>query len=366
MTAGQVVTIAAGATAQQIPIANGGSTLVNVGTATITVSTTATFSTLTTWTLDQHAAMPWPIGPLYAKSASNSKILVVNKLLNLSIPKLAITSGTVTVGNITGTVKVTIQGGSLTISGGTLNIGSITDTVTVGGSVTSLQQNGAVYAVGDSQEYLDSKTVGAGNVAVLTIVTKHSYSAIAVASAGGSPVCIKVQDITAPVGTVTWPIFIAPVGPGTPVTTIVPCANAPGDTLRVSIINQTGAVLDAVNKMAVYGLTSNPGVQLRSDGRACPIGSHNFWVTGVTSGITLIPAPTSPLRIMLRDIEVSTTANIGVVNEATGQQVLYVYANRTVQRHWENGLLLGPGHALNLVVGGTGHLGVHGTYDLVV
>lgn len=357
MPAGQIVSIIATAPegSQQIQIAPGGSTIVNVGTATITISTTATFSTLTTWTLDQHAAMPWPVGPLYVKSASNGKVLVVNKLLNLSIPKLVISSGTVTVGNITGTVKVTVSGGNLTISGGTLNIGSVTDTVTVGGSVTSLQQNGAVYATGNRHDLLYNNTWSTAKSTVTFTIAKtkitNTYGALLILVQGPTLLCAHALSVSQLA--VMNSRFVAPGGKALTTSIAMQCqAIVPGvyNAGVDQMITLYFASAD-VGNVTVFGLTKNPGVQLRPDGRSYPIGSRHISVGWFATSTlhTIITAPTSPLRIMVRSIQFfhggTVTGNQHII-ASTGSVLALTYVTKgpvSISRKWDDGFLLDSG-----------------------
>lgn len=273
-----------------------------------------------------------------------------------------------------------------TLDGGTVSVTHVTtiDQVTVITGVSTakvVNKATTVLETGTTQHYIGTINVTTGvGVTELTktfagATVKFPYGALLVTyynDEAGEAYALFAHAGTA-VTYPTRPGYIASFGTlvvvGTPPPVlqqaIVPISCTKGTPLTLRIYKHA-RIGSGGGTFKVYGLTSNPGVQLRSDGRTYPIGSRNAWATGVTISITLIPAPVSPLRVMMRDLFVSTTSNIAVVLETGGQQLLYAYSNRDLYRQWESGLLLGPGHTVKLTIGGTGHAGVSCSYDLVV
>lgn len=69
----------------------------------------------------------------------------------------------------------------------------------------------------------------------------------------------------------------------------------------------------------VWGTTANPGVSMRNDGRAYPIGSVPFTeATASASSGTVFAAPTSPLRVLLRSLNAVVRAPTGTLVAITG------------------------------------------------
>lgn len=371
--AGSVVTV--GTTATQLPFTATGVTVVNLSTETVTLSTAATFTSLTSYTIGPKSAMPVPVGPIYAKTAKSANVLVVPKLLNISNPNVKITGQTINIGTITGTVKVTVSGGNLNISGGTLNVGSITDTVTVGGSVTSLQQNGAVYSVGDhfvllgTQKVAIDTTTHTASVTIGTSTVTSNFSALRVrverfGATPPAPFCVKV---TSSAFTGYWSAGLSPTTAGI-WEAVIPGAYNEGHSLGAIIYFPSGT--SGTVNIGIVGLTSNPGVQLRSDGRAYPIGSHvaASAVTGATA--TVIAAPSGSLRIMIRSImfQANTKASGGFpsITCTTYGIIARMGTAGNIMHTWESGLLLPLGKAVKYSAAIAVNAGWSISYDLML
>ena len=191
-----------------------------------------------------------------------------------------------------------------------------------------------------------------------------------------APVAVKV---TSPTTTNTYG-WVAPVGQTSTTTTT---ASRGEFIVSGSFDKGQDAYLDAyfVNTVrtlrgGIRGLTSNPGVQLRSDGRAYPIGSLRATVT-ITGAGNVIAAPTSPLRIMLRSLSIvpANTASTGITqfvvtggSQDVGRAMLQPTKGVVVpfMRNWDAGLLLPAGTALTYSRVGTNPAFVTVDYDLVV
>lgn len=371
--AGSVISV--GTTVTQLPFTSTGVTVVNLGTETVTLSTAATFSTLTSYTIGPKSAMPVPVGPIYAKTTTSANVLVIPKLLNISNPNVKITGQTINIGTITGTVKVTVSGGNLNISGGTLNVGSITDTVTVGGSVTSLQQNGAVYAVGDKPVLLATGTLTATatdfTISVPSTKVTLTFSAIQIVATCSPTIKILCAVVSSAgldnqsVAAFGPPQQVPPVSVAKhQATAIVPVAIKSGSAIVINLYAAKMAGLP----YRVLGLTSNPGVQLRSDGRTYPIGSHTAeWQSTAGGTDTLIPAPAAPLRIMLRQLILSATSSTTYFNAHAGTTVKlgYLVGGGLMDRQWDSGKLLPVNTALT-VSPTAGKVSAYADYDIIV
>lgn len=235
---------------------------------------------------------------------------------------VTIESGTVTVkgavdATITsGTVDATITNASVPISG-SVSISSGTVDISAG-TVDVQNAAGTVIATGAALDFLKGAIVGGSTQrCVLTIagtLVKKSYAALLVAvytSSAGTPLAVSAWDATDK-SSHTWsPTFCAPMTkgptPGAKYVGIVPFANEPGDAITVEVWSTlAGPGFD----IAVYGLTRNPGVQLRSDGRAYPMGSFRATLTFTGPAIkTLVAAPPAPLRVLVLSASVAIASH---------------------------------------------------------
>lgn len=117
---------------------------------------------------------------------------------------------------------------------------------------------------------------------------------------------------------------------------VVPFENRTGEANYVDVYWQgTASSVDYY----VYCLTSNPGVQMRSDGRAYPIGSHTSWTAVGTSTDTnaLVPAPPSPLRVLIQSVQCSVVSWTG-----TGETALKITSITVTVNGSGEGLLIVP------------------------
>lgn len=205
---------------------------------------------------------------------------------------------------------------------------------------------------------------------MITAVTDNNgLSKCVLAYAGTKATDPQIATYSAPFG----PAPVSQVPPPVVRQCILPmsCQTAKALTIGIYKTTPTGP---GSSTWYVYGLTRDPGVKLRSDGRAYPIGSRmGSYVGGLASG-SLIAAPAYPLHIMLSSLvgtwSSPTGANMEVTATVQGSTyaLLRPVASGGMNRHWESGLLLDAGTALDFSVSGTGppFVWFEASYDLVV
>lgn len=287
-----------------------------------------------------------------------------------------ITSGTVDANITNASVPVS---GSVSISSGTVDISA--------GTVDVQNASGTVIATGNAIDYLGTVTLAAGFSSVIHKfkVTK-SYSALLVTAAGGTsrPLCIGVLSTTWNTAHGPAPAFGAAFAPkGTAADSagwqaIAGCGSEPTSTVQL-VVYRTGTT--GTMTIQVYGVTETPagGVPLRPDGRAYPLGSLTASAyTG--TGATFIPAPSSPLRIMLRSVSLHLLTTLsattsprltltGTVNGSV-RNLASVFAVSSapgnVEHVWPAGNLLDPGTKVSYSSAGPKFVAVSADYDLVV
>jgi hypothetical protein len=118
--------------------------------------------------------------------------------------------------------------------------------------------------------------------------------------------------------------------------TIVPLLNRTGKPCYADVYWQgTASSVDYY----VYGLPSNPGVPMRSDGRAYPVGSHVSWTAVGTSTDTnaLVAAPPSPLRVLIQSVQCAVVSFTG-----TGETALKITSITVTVNGTGEGLLIVP------------------------
>jgi hypothetical protein len=135
------------------------------------------------------------------------------------------------------------------------------------------------------------------------------------------------------------------------VQTIIGCANSPGDSLTVNV--QFLAVPPAGTGIFVYGMTGPAPMLIRSEGRNYPEGNLIAEViTASGGGATLIPAPASTERILLKSL--AAAANGGAsgitctISGNAGQSLLFSFNAVNFQDKLipPDGLLLDPATAV--------------------
>lgn len=298
---------------------------------------------------------------------------------------VTIESGTVTVrgaidATITsGTVDATITNASVPISG-SVSISSGTVDISAG-TVDVQNAAGTVIATGNAIDFLVkfTKTTTVGSIVeVVTFTAPKVYGALLVVlttpKTGVVPYCALAYDSSMASSHGWVPTFVAAFANGRPGQTaqyqaVVPFANDAGDKCTVSV-RMSGT---SKGTLTIYGLTRNPGVALRPDGRAHPLGSLSGGTVAASNAtVTLVAAPPAPLRILVAGLNIDSTS-------PTGSGLLYGimnggYAFLIRQRgHGSTpypvppgGILLDPGTALKLQSFSAHYVAAQVIYDLVV
>lgn len=180
---------------------------------------------------------------------------------------------------------------------------------------------GTVLATGDALTFL-------GTLAFATSTSKEwvipatkigrTLGALQVVSTSPNAACVVVRPEPTEVVYTASPTFVAPFGPIPTSSTyrqaIVPIANLATDRLYVTAYftaSSSGTLL-------AWGLTANPGVPMRADGRAYPMGSRIRWTAAGTATDTspIIPAPTAPLRVLIQNANVTVVGWTGTAETA--------------------------------------------------
>lgn len=376
-------------TPQPVPIAPQGSTLVNVGTAQLSLCQTPTFAS-NVFTLTTKASLPWPSGPLYAKVANGSgSIMLLQGLYNLYNPNIVINSGTITA-KIGGTVDVTIKNATLNVNAGVVEVENATGKILTTGGYSE-----RLYASKVKEPHAFSITVTPGGKlwAALMVVVRPLTS-------GTKPYCAQAsigQYVyqASPRAAITGLLaasFAPSVGGAATFTAIIPVEGLvkTGTLTKIVVGIYTSAASTETYVIMIFGLSKNPGMQLRPDGRAYPLGSQvaGAAVAGLTS-VTLITAPATPLRVILRSLTIAGNwqnsakrATVRFAVQATiggnTQAVLNAIASGTgggggtADIEWESGLLCDPDTAVTCVISSMNgtpaneSADAYAIYDLVV
>lgn len=267
---------------------------------------------------------------------------------------------------------------SAQLNGGTIDISKVTTVdqiakITGATTVQVINKATTVIDTADRIDYLSHSVWKTTKTHTVTVSTDKTYSSLLgvityVVATSATVVCMTAQ----PKYTSTAPIWCTALGKGPTGynwTGILPIASLPGETLTVVFYAATPFAGQLT--VHLYGLTGNPGVQLRSDGRTYPIGSLRGEGAGTSGGQTIVAAPTSPLRIFVRDLYVtgvSATRWTHIDGQQGGSRLtlLGVAGGGSLAQTYPSGILLDP--ATNLGVSGTS-AGFHvagATYDLVV
>ena len=95
---------------------------------------------------------------------------------------------------------------------------------------------------------------------------------------------------------------------------IVPIASVTGHVLKINVWLSSAAT----GQLIVYGLTSNPGVLVRPDGRTYPQGVWGATVAHKTVGaVILLTPPPTPLRALIKTVSLSGGATSAGTSFAT-------------------------------------------------
>lgn len=235
--------------------------------------------------------------------------------------------------------------GSLVRSGVVTLTATTPVTVTVSGTVSASASFGAttrlfvdvvgvLYAPGTPGHSVNAGTVHLGTGAARMKLVTPGYQTTAAASAtwnttiGGSSVVKSYSALVVIVHSTTTKIpycvaawdaslkalhgyaatFVAPFRSLPGATTkklyqaVVPIGNEPSDNLALKIAWKTATK----GTVTVYGLTGDPGLQIRSDGRCFGVGAFPAYTTS-TGGGTLIAAPPAGLRILLTSLTIAAS-----------------------------------------------------------
>jgi hypothetical protein len=313
-------------------------------------------------------------GPVNVTGNVNANITNANIAVTGSVSVTSV-GGTVTVGgsvnaNVTNTVNVTVPGtvnvqgvaggttigiaGTVSVSSGTVNIGTVagtvavsgnvtatisgTPTVTISGTVTATISSGTVAISGNvTVQKIVNVVSGQGNIDVLiapgtaysTVTTTFSFTAVASAlhtydaiivvitpTAGGRPLCVQMADGT------TGPSYVSGFGPinnnaGTACyQAMTAMSNDIGDSVKGIFF---GFAASGSGTYAVYGVSPAPPFGIRPDGRSFPVGAITTQVvTANGAGATLVGAPTSPQRILLKRLLVASLTSAVEVDGTIG------------------------------------------------
>jgi hypothetical protein len=125
-----------------------------------------------------------------------------------------------------------------------------------------------------------------------------------------------------------------------------------------------------VAALSVYGLTSNPGVTIRGDGRAFPVGALHAYATSLATGTTtVIAAPATPLHILISGIKLhgATTASARVYSTGvTTLAAIIKPAYQMIPPIPARGLLLKANKAVTMKLTAAKRAVCSIDYDLVV
>ena len=222
---------------------------------------------------------------------------------------------------------------------------------------------------------------------------KKSYSALAVVvySPTGRPLCVSAVDTSLRTLHTRVAPFVAPFvaqpAPGgraiAPFTTatpsayqaVVPFGNEPGDTMALRI----ALAAPGTGTVTVYGLTANPGIELRDGARTDPVGGLVANATTHAAGTTtVIGPPGATLHILLAAGTIATYA--ASASTAVGTLTAHVNGAAKVLAYWyptptgqifnvdipDNGLLCDVNTAVTLTnSAATKYAAASLTYDVV-
>lgn len=281
-----------------------------------------------------------------------------------------ITSGTVDANITNASVPIS---GSVAISSGTVDISA--------GTVTVENKAGTVIQTGDRFDQLfhgNETTTGTAHSASVTIpgaTVKRTYAAVLVVAVTASTAARCLAVVSNRTTSNSYLRAGAPMAQSPGASSVgvsqgvVPVPVTAGKGLAVTVLMAAAGTVT----ITVFGLTRDPGVPLRPDGRAYPLGSLTFHATKTAAGaVDAIAAPASPLRILLSSLDVigAPTANARVTATVGGsaRTISKVFGAqlRDTPRIGPQGLLLDSGTALVLTLTAAKPVHAYGTYDLVV
>lgn len=239
-------------------------------------------------------------GPVTVETAATKPIDISGPVTISGVPKVA----------FTGNQPVTIEASSATVTT------KITEVIT-GVDFSVVNKATTILQVGNHFDNFAERTNTSAvarrsaSVTIPAITVKSNYGAVLVlaynntATTITTPVTVAVESTAS--GNRKW---VAPLlSNGTFPQATVPGAFDGGYAITVTVYYATAVAGKTV--VLATGLTSNPGVQLRSDGRAYPIGSHGASSQAGTTPVNVVAAPTSPLRILVKSMSVESSWLVG-------------------------------------------------------
>lgn len=194
---------------------------------------------------------------------------------------------------------------------------------------------------------------------------------------GAIPLCVAVQDFIPPPTNATGPIFGAAVMQQVALDSNVWQATIPfsckvGDDINVTVLFSSAPGAGA--GVRLFGSTAlQTSVQMRTDGRAYPIGCFSASAATTAGGsATLIPAfsATIPGRVLLQTLQANSSAGPWVVR-ATINGTTVTLSQAGPQGAFAlpippQGILCDPNTAVTLLGNGSTIQGAQCTYDIVL
>ena len=303
--------------------------------------------------------------------------------------------GPLTVGKITATITNPTTTVGATIKNPTTTVGATikNPTTTVGATIKNPTTTVGVKNVATTVVQTGNKWVTLGNVpgpvtvnstgytiGIASTKIAHTFSCVMVRATVALATRAKLECATVrSVNSWGSASFGDHITHGTTVdsslTAIIPAAVVTGETLFITLY---AATIISVVGIFVLGLSQNPGILVRADGRAYPLGRYLSHVGGTTG--VLIAAPLAPARILLASLDglfqgssATTTAGLnifGVINGAT-TRVLRMSVDNKSPVKWSkplppSGQLLDPGQALKFATVLQLQNTMMASYDIVV
>ena len=236
-----------------------------------------------------------------------------------------------------------------------------------------------VAVAGDESKLLLTKTqaVVAGTVLVTIPGTavKVSYAALLITAQhttgnGFGFTCVGVEPKST--GAVPLPWFVAAFGvfPGVDEglgRVVVPCSTVAGQQITLHLF--TSVTTHSTLVIRVWGLTTNPGVQLRADGRAYPIGQFKTrGASGAAGTVGVAAAPGSTRRLLIQSLNmaaITTTCQVKIGTD-TVLELPPSSTGVTVSKTFPGGLLLPHDTGITLVAAAADFHAADATYDIVI
>jgi hypothetical protein len=345
-------------TAQVVPLIADGSPV----TVDAVQSTGTTANKLTVVWLLAGESPPMTTGPLTAAAIVAAITGTVSLAPGTTVGVTKITDPV----TLTGTVNVQGVAGGTTIGvAGTITTSATSVIESITNATSVVNETNTILQTGDRLDYLGQilrtpthtsqfKPTGYSPVknysAILLVVTTNSatnrmlYGQVALQT-GGINFLPQFRAAMAPssTGLQRWQA-------------IIPCGNGTGQQIDVFAFATTA--LGALAKCTVFGLTSSQS-PFRSDGRGYPLGARlGFAATSGVTVATVVAAPASPLRILLKTAQICAfrpaaagfTTLIGTIS-GTSVAILSAFNSPSASSpslSFEGGLLLDSAKGLTI------------------